>query len=152
MPAYEDISIDLEHEMTSVDDQYEKLTTELSRQRREIHREVDNAIHQMEMEIGEMRLKHRSILKKHLDEVKELLCLLQQTRLSLNELEGSNEFLQIFTVLKSKSSTRYHLKFKYQCQNFHSKTNKERRVVLFNWKAHVSISYIGGESLPSRKT
>ena len=96
MPAYEDISIDLEHEMASVDDQYEKLTTELSRQKREIHREVDNTIHQMEMEIGEMRLKHHSILKKHLDEVKELLCLLQQTRLSLNELEGSNRFLQIF--------------------------------------------------------
>ena len=56
--------------IASLDGEYKKLSTEMSRQREEIHREVDNAFNQMEKEIGEIKVKHTSILQKHLDEIK----------------------------------------------------------------------------------
>nr|XP_022299821.1 uncharacterized protein LOC111108316 [Crassostrea virginica] len=91
LPAYEEIANELEMQIASLDEEYKKLTTEMSKQKEEIHREVDNAMEQMEKEIGEIKLKHHSILQKHLDEIKQLQSLMQQTLLVLNEIEESNE-------------------------------------------------------------
>ncbi|XP_078309992.1 uncharacterized protein LOC144618180 [Crassostrea virginica] len=91
MPAYEDIAIDLEKQIASLDDQYKRLTTEMSKQREEIHREIDIVINQMENEIGEIKVKHHSFLQKHLDEIKQLQSSTQQSLLSLREMEESNE-------------------------------------------------------------
>ena len=93
-PTYEEIANDLEIQISNLDDNYKKLKTEISKQREEIHREVDNAINQMEKEIGEIRVKHHIILQKHLDEIKQLQSLMQQTLLALNEIEESNEVSQ----------------------------------------------------------
>nr|XP_022300407.1 uncharacterized RING finger protein ZK945.4-like [Crassostrea virginica] len=90
-PTYEEIVNELEMQIDSLDGEYKKLTTELSKQREEIHREVDNAINQMENEIGEIKVKHHNILQKHLDEIKQLQSLMQQTLLTLNEMDESNE-------------------------------------------------------------
>ncbi|XP_078339257.1 uncharacterized protein LOC144627163 [Crassostrea virginica] len=78
-------------QIASLDEEYKKLTTEMSKQKEKKHREVDNAMEQMEKEIGEIKLKHHSILQKHLDEIKQLQSLMQQTLLVLNEIEESNE-------------------------------------------------------------
>ncbi|XP_078341591.1 uncharacterized protein LOC111108733 [Crassostrea virginica] len=95
VPTYEEIAIDLENQISNLDGEYKKLTTEISKQREEIHREVDNAINQMEVEIGEIKLKHHTILKKHLDEIKQLQSLMQQTLLALNVIEETNEVSKI---------------------------------------------------------
>nr|XP_022299820.1 uncharacterized protein LOC111108315 isoform X2 [Crassostrea virginica] len=91
LPAYEEIANELEMQIASLDEEYKKLTTEMSKQKEEIHREVDNAMEQMEKEIGEIKLKHHSLLQKHLDEIKQVQSLMQQTLLVLNEIEESNE-------------------------------------------------------------
>nr|XP_022295773.1 uncharacterized protein LOC111105707 [Crassostrea virginica] len=91
LPTYEEIANDLEIQISNLDDNYKKLTTAISKQREEIHREVDNAIDQMEKEIGEIKVKHHSLLQKHLDEIKHLQSLMQQTLLALSEIEESNE-------------------------------------------------------------
>nr|XP_022322625.1 uncharacterized protein LOC111124056 [Crassostrea virginica] len=70
----------------------------MSKQREEIHREVDNAFDQLELEIGEIKVKHLGILQKHLDEIKQLQSLMLQTLKALNEIEESNE-----KTIKSKS-------------------------------------------------
>ncbi|XP_078341481.1 uncharacterized protein LOC111108663 [Crassostrea virginica] len=90
-PTYEEIANELEMQIASLDGEYKKLTTEMSKQREEIHREVDNAINQLEKEIGEINVKHHSLLKKHLDEIKQSQSLMQKTQLALNEMEESNE-------------------------------------------------------------
>nr|XP_022300608.1 uncharacterized protein LOC111108813 [Crassostrea virginica] len=90
LPVYEDTAYVLEMQIASLDGEYKKLTTEMSKQREKIHREVDNAINQMENKIGEIKMKHHSILQKHLDEIKLLQSLMQQTLLALNEMEESN--------------------------------------------------------------
>ena len=86
IPTYKEIVNELEMQIASLDGEYKKLTTAMSKQREEIHREVDNAIDQMEKEIGEITVKHYSILQKHLDEIKQLQSLMQQTLLVLNEI------------------------------------------------------------------
>ncbi|XP_078340728.1 tripartite motif-containing protein 3-like [Crassostrea virginica] len=91
LPAYEDITNDLEMQIASLDGEYKKLSTEMSRQREEIYREVDNAFNQMEKEISEIKVNHKSILQKHLDEIKELQSSMLQTLNALNEVEESNE-------------------------------------------------------------
>ena len=78
-------------QIASLDGEYKKLTSEMSKQREEIHRENDNAFNQMERDIGEIKVKHHSILQKHLDEIKHLQSLMQQTLLALNKMEESNE-------------------------------------------------------------
>ncbi|XP_078309551.1 uncharacterized protein LOC144617950 [Crassostrea virginica] len=93
IPTYEEIIYELEMQITSLDGEYKKLTKEMSKQREEIHREVDMAINQMEEEIGEIKVKHRSILQKHLDEIKQLQSLMQQTLNALNEMEESNKVI-----------------------------------------------------------
>ncbi|XP_078341822.1 uncharacterized protein LOC144627818 isoform X2 [Crassostrea virginica] len=91
IPTYEEIVNELEIQIASLDGEYKNLTTAISKQREEIHREVDNAINQMEKEIGEIKVKHQSLLQKHLDEIKHLQSLMQQTLNALNEMEESNE-------------------------------------------------------------
>nr|XP_022288870.1 uncharacterized protein LOC111100977 isoform X2 [Crassostrea virginica] len=91
LPAYEDIATELENEIASLDVDYSKLTMELSQHREELHREIDNAINQREREIDENKVNHLSILKKHLEEIKQLQSLMQETIHSLNEKEDSNE-------------------------------------------------------------
>nr|XP_022296344.1 uncharacterized protein LOC111106105 [Crassostrea virginica] len=91
LPAYEDIASELEFQIASLDGEYQKLSTEMSRQREEIYREVDNAFNQMEKEIGDIKVKHKSILQKHLDEIKQLQSSMLQTLNALNEVEESNE-------------------------------------------------------------
>nr|XP_022288876.1 uncharacterized protein LOC111100980 [Crassostrea virginica] len=91
LPAYEDIAIELENEIASLDVDYSKLTMELSKHREELHREIDIAINQREREIDENKVNHLSILKKHLEEIKQLQSLMQETIHSLNEKEESNE-------------------------------------------------------------
>ena len=61
------------------------------KKREEIHTEVDNAIDQIEKEIDKIKVKHHSILQKHLDEIKQLQALMQQTLKALIEMEESNE-------------------------------------------------------------
>ena len=68
-------------QIASLDGEYKKLITdlEMSKQRAEMHREVDIALNQMEKEIGDIKVKHHSILQKHLDEIKQLQSLMQHT-------------------------------------------------------------------------
>ncbi|XP_078340878.1 uncharacterized protein LOC111110618 [Crassostrea virginica] len=90
-PTYKEIANELEMQIGSLDGEYKKLTIEMSKQREEIHKEVDNAINQLEKEIGEIKVKHHSLLKKRLDEIKQLQSLVQKTLLALNEMKESNE-------------------------------------------------------------
>nr|XP_022289059.1 uncharacterized protein LOC111101071 [Crassostrea virginica] len=91
LPAYEDIASELENQIANIDVDYRKLTKEMSKHREELHREIDNEINQREKEIDENKAKHLSILKKHLEEIKQLQSLMQETLHDLNEIMDSNE-------------------------------------------------------------
>ncbi|XP_022286647.2 uncharacterized protein LOC111099601 [Crassostrea virginica] len=91
LPTFEEIASELENQIANIDVDYRKLTMEMSKHRKELHREVDKEINQREKEIDENKAKHLSILKKHLEEIKQLQSLMQETLHDLNEIMNSNE-------------------------------------------------------------
>uniref|UniRef100_A0A8W8LW52 B box-type domain-containing protein n=1 Tax=Magallana gigas TaxID=29159 RepID=A0A8W8LW52_MAGGI len=90
-PKYEEIAFELENQLANLDEGYEKLTTEISKQGEEWHRQIDIVINKMKTEINGIKLKHKSILKKHLDEIKQIQSLIKETLIVLGELEKSTE-------------------------------------------------------------
>nr|XP_022290185.1 uncharacterized protein LOC111101852 isoform X6 [Crassostrea virginica] len=91
LPVYEEISTEIKNQIANLDVDYQKFTTQMSKHREELHREIDNVMDQREKEIDENKLKHLSILTKHLEEVKQLQSLMQESLHNLNEMEDSNE-------------------------------------------------------------
>lgn len=86
----EKIARDLENQLANLGGGYKKLTTAIiSKQGKQWHREIDIAINKMKTEISEIKVKHRDILKKHLDENKQIQSLIRDTFLTLRELEGT---------------------------------------------------------------
>uniref|UniRef100_K1QZF7 Tripartite motif-containing protein 2 n=1 Tax=Magallana gigas TaxID=29159 RepID=K1QZF7_MAGGI len=93
-PSYEEIARDLEDQLANLDGGYEKLTTTMSKQGEQWHREIDNIINKMQTEISEIKVKHRNILQKHLNEIKQIQSLIKHTLLALRNIEISMEVSQ----------------------------------------------------------
>ncbi|XP_011430067.3 tripartite motif-containing protein 2 [Magallana gigas] len=90
-PTYEEIARDLENQLANLDGGYEKLTSAMSKQEEQWHREIDIVINKMKTEISEIKVKHRDILQKHLNEIKQIQSLIEQTLRAINEIEKSTE-------------------------------------------------------------
>ncbi|XP_065938040.1 uncharacterized protein [Magallana gigas] len=90
-PTYEEISHDLENQLANLDGGYEKLTTTISKQGKQWHREIDAIINKMKTEISEIKVKHRDILQKHLDEIKQIQSLIKETLQTIRKIEKSTE-------------------------------------------------------------
>uniref|UniRef100_K1QPH6 Tripartite motif-containing protein 3 n=1 Tax=Magallana gigas TaxID=29159 RepID=K1QPH6_MAGGI len=90
-PKYEEIARDLENQLANLDGGYEKLTTTMSKQGEQWYREIDIIINKMKTEISEIQVKHRDILQKHLNEIKQIQSLIKQTLLAIKEIEKSTE-------------------------------------------------------------
>ncbi|XP_011435777.3 uncharacterized protein [Magallana gigas] len=90
-PTYEEIALDLENQLANLDGGYEKITTAMSKQGEQWHREIDIVINKMKAEISEIKVKHRDLLKKHLDEIKQTQALIKQSLLAIEELKKSTE-------------------------------------------------------------
>ncbi|XP_055998972.1 uncharacterized protein LOC125667228 [Ostrea edulis] len=90
-PTYEEMATDLELQITNLDGEYVKFTTVVTKHGEEWHKEIDNVINKMKNEIEEMKTKHLEILKKHLDEIKQIQSLIEQSLITLKEMEESND-------------------------------------------------------------
>uniref|UniRef100_K1QYA1 Tripartite motif-containing protein 71 n=1 Tax=Magallana gigas TaxID=29159 RepID=K1QYA1_MAGGI len=99
-PTYEEITHDLEKQLANLDGGYEILTTTMSKQGEQWHREIDIVINKMKTEINEIKVKHRDILKKHLNEIKQTQSLINQTLVAIKEIEKST---QVSPVIKYNS-------------------------------------------------
>ncbi|XP_052677677.1 uncharacterized protein LOC128158758 [Crassostrea angulata] len=90
-PKYEEIALDLENQLANLDGGYEKLTTTMSKQGEQWHREIDIVIKKMKTEISEIKEKHRDILQKHLNEIKQIQSLIKETLQTIRKIEKSTE-------------------------------------------------------------
>eukprot|EP00105_Crassostrea_gigas_P042296 XP_019926444.1 PREDICTED: uncharacterized protein LOC109619818 [Crassostrea gigas] len=90
-PTYEEMAQDLENQIVNLDEGYEKLTVEISKQGEEWHREIDVVITKMKKKISEIKVKHKDILHKHLNEIKQIQSLILQDLKATQEIEESNE-------------------------------------------------------------
>uniref|UniRef100_K1S2F6 Tripartite motif-containing protein 3 n=1 Tax=Magallana gigas TaxID=29159 RepID=K1S2F6_MAGGI len=83
---YEEIALELENQLASLDGGYEKLTTTMFKQGEQWHREIDIVINKIKTEISEMKAKHRDILK---NEIKQIQSLIQETLQTIRKIEKS---------------------------------------------------------------
>ncbi|XP_065938011.1 uncharacterized protein [Magallana gigas] len=90
-PTYEEMVRDVEKQLAYLDKGYKKLTTMMSNQGEQWHREIDVVINKMKMEINEIKVKHRDILQTHLDEIKRIQFLINQTLVVIKEIEKSTQ-------------------------------------------------------------
>ncbi|XP_052677674.1 uncharacterized protein LOC128158755 [Crassostrea angulata] len=90
-PTYEEIALDLENQLANLDGGYEKLTTTMSKQGEQWHREIDIVINKMKTELSEIKEKHRDILQKHLNEIKQIQSLIKETLQTIRKIEKSTE-------------------------------------------------------------
>nr|XP_034307137.1 uncharacterized protein LOC117682814 isoform X2 [Crassostrea gigas]XP_034307138.1 uncharacterized protein LOC117682814 isoform X2 [Crassostrea gigas] len=102
-PTYEEIALDLENQLANLDGGYEKLTTTISKQGEQWHREIDIVINKIKTDISEIKVKHRDILQKHLNEIKQIQSLIKQTFLALRKIEKSTE---VSSAIEYKSKMR----------------------------------------------
>uniref|UniRef100_K1PMW0 Tripartite motif-containing protein 3 n=1 Tax=Magallana gigas TaxID=29159 RepID=K1PMW0_MAGGI len=102
-PKYEEIARDLENQIANLDGGYEKLTTTMSKQGEQWHREIDITINKMKTEINEIKAKHRDVLQKHLNEIKEIQSLIKQTLQTIRKIEKSTE---VSTTIEYSSKIR----------------------------------------------
>ncbi|XP_052677705.1 uncharacterized protein LOC128158786 [Crassostrea angulata] len=90
-PKYEEIALDLENQLAKLDGGYEKLTTTMSKQGEQWHKEIDIVINKMKTEISEIKVKHRDILQKHLNEIRQIQFLIKETLQTIRKIEKSTE-------------------------------------------------------------
>ncbi|XP_034305024.2 tripartite motif-containing protein 3 [Magallana gigas] len=90
-PLYEEMALDLETQLANLDGGYEKLTTTMSKQGEQWHREIDIVINKMKTQINDIKVKHRDILKKHLNVIKQIQSLIKQTLQAIRKIEKSTE-------------------------------------------------------------
>eukprot|EP00105_Crassostrea_gigas_P043549 XP_019927697.1 PREDICTED: uncharacterized protein LOC109620201 [Crassostrea gigas] len=90
-PKYEEIVLDLENQLANLDGGYEKHTTTMSKQGERWHREIDIVVYKMKTEVSQIKVKHKRILQKHLDEIKHIQSLIKQTLLAIKEIKNSTE-------------------------------------------------------------
>lgn len=94
-PTYEEMAKDLENQIANLDKGYQTITNEISKLEEEWHKEINIVITKMKTEIDDIKVKHGDILQQHLDEIKQVQSLIQQTMQSLKEVEESNEVSMI---------------------------------------------------------
>ncbi|XP_052676954.1 uncharacterized protein LOC128158237, partial [Crassostrea angulata] len=90
-PTYEEIAFDLENQLASLDGGYEKLETSMSNQGEQWHREIDFIVNKMKTEISKIKVKHKELLQKHLNEIKQIQSLIKETLHALRKIEESTE-------------------------------------------------------------
>ncbi|XP_065937980.1 E3 ubiquitin-protein ligase TRIM71-like [Magallana gigas] len=90
-PTYEKLTLELEQTLANLDVGYEKLTTIMSKQGEQWHREIDIIINKLKTKINEIKMQHRDILKKHLIEIKQVQSAIKQSLLAIREIEKSTE-------------------------------------------------------------
>ncbi|XP_034306629.2 uncharacterized protein [Magallana gigas] len=93
-PKYEDIALDLEKRLGSLDGGYETLTTKISKHGEEWHRKIDIVINNIKTELSEIKVKHKEILQKYLDEIKQTQSLINKALLAMKEIKESTEVSQ----------------------------------------------------------
>lgn len=87
---YRTIRNTVENQIANLYGDYDKVTTAISQQGEQWHKEVDIVITTMVGKINEIKSKHSSILEKKLNEVKQKETLIQERLKVLNKLCESN--------------------------------------------------------------
>ncbi|XP_062578111.1 tripartite motif-containing protein 2-like [Saccostrea cucullata] len=104
-PTYEGIASDLNSEKIILEKHYEKLTTAVTKQGEEWHREINIIIvNKKKFEIDEMKTKHLAALNKKDNEIKKIISDVKQCIIDLKKILGSNDVSILTSAYKSRNT------------------------------------------------
>lgn len=89
--AVEEIASDFKFQLDGLDEQYEKLTSDVTKHGEEWHKEIDAIIKKTKDEIQVMKNKHKNTLNKHLIEIENLISDVKQCLSEIEDILQSNE-------------------------------------------------------------
>ncbi|XP_061178899.1 uncharacterized protein LOC133187512 [Saccostrea echinata] len=89
--TYEEVASDIEARLDNIDGEYEKLSTAVTKHGEDCHRIINTIVNKMKADIIEMKIEHMSILRKQLDEIKQIQLRIEEQLFSLNRIQESNE-------------------------------------------------------------
>ncbi|XP_061177480.1 uncharacterized protein LOC133186273 [Saccostrea echinata] len=90
-PTYVEIASDLNSEKVNLDKHYENLTTSITEQGEDWHREINIIVNKQKSEIDEMKNKHLAALNKKGKEIEQILSDVKQSLFDLKRVLNSND-------------------------------------------------------------
>ncbi|XP_061177565.1 E3 ubiquitin-protein ligase TRIM36-like [Saccostrea echinata] len=141
-PTYEEITSDLNSEKINLEKHYEKLTTAVTKQGEDWHREINIIVNKQKSEIEEMKIKHLAALNKQKNEIKQITSDVKQSILDLKKILDSND-VSLTSVYKSRNAEFRSLppKVNVSLPSFsHKKINTEQLHQMFGSLSALSIT------------
>ncbi|XP_062574668.1 uncharacterized protein LOC134236503 [Saccostrea cucullata] len=102
-PTYEEIVSDLKSEKPNLEKHYEKLTTAVTKQGEDWHREINIIVNKQKSEIDEMKTKHLAALNKQEKEIKQIISEVKQCIVDLKKILDPND-ISIASTYVSKNA------------------------------------------------
>ncbi|XP_062577550.1 tripartite motif-containing protein 2-like, partial [Saccostrea cucullata] len=102
-PKYEEIASGLKTKKDNLETQNRKLTTAVTKQGEDWHREINIIVNNRKSEIDEMKTQHFAVLNKQEKEIKHITAEVKQCILDLKEILESNE-VSLASAYKSRNA------------------------------------------------
>ncbi|XP_062608446.1 uncharacterized protein LOC134270264 [Saccostrea cucullata] len=102
-PKYEEISAEIQREKTGLEKHYEKLTTAVTKQGEDWHREINIIVNKQKSEIDEMKTNHLAVLNKQEKEIKKITSDIKQCIVDLKKILDTND-VSLTTAYKSRNA------------------------------------------------
>ncbi|XP_062600326.1 tripartite motif-containing protein 72-like [Saccostrea cucullata] len=103
LPTLEEITSDLRSEKVNLEKHYEKLTTAVTKQGEDWHREINTIVNKRKSEIDEMKTKHLAALNKQEKEIKQITSDVRECILDLKKMLDSSD-VSLTSAYKSRNT------------------------------------------------
>uniref|UniRef100_A0A8W8LM45 B box-type domain-containing protein n=2 Tax=Magallana gigas TaxID=29159 RepID=A0A8W8LM45_MAGGI len=99
---YQEIASIITDQKSTLNENSQKLTTEINKHGEDLHREINNIIRNMKSNVEEMDTEHLAVLDKQEDEIKHTISEITQTIAELKTLLDSNDVSRV-SAYKSRN-------------------------------------------------
>ncbi|XP_062620410.1 uncharacterized protein LOC134281985 [Saccostrea cucullata] len=97
-PTYQDIAADVQNRIRQIDEEYEELSTTITKRGEDLHRKIDNLVNKFKAEICEMKTSQLHIFENHLDEINENIVQIKGDIDTLDSAVDSNDLSILLRV------------------------------------------------------
>uniref|UniRef100_A0A8W8M8T9 B box-type domain-containing protein n=1 Tax=Magallana gigas TaxID=29159 RepID=A0A8W8M8T9_MAGGI len=102
-PKYQEIASKIPVQRTTLNTSSQKIASDISRYGEEMHREIDLIVKKLKSDLDEMDSKYLTVLNKHENDIKHMLCDITQTIADLRKLVNSDD-AGLISAYKSRNA------------------------------------------------